>query len=159
MPDRRFTLDDVRGICVTPFIDRETRAEQARQADLAAEAARAGGVRWSGLAAQPSRPPRDREQVRVDAEAAWRRAARFAESPRGRFLLRLRALEDVGYTRHAETARAAFARGLGDPEQPPCVAEIGCALSALARLDHPDARGACLALAELLTEGLGMAAE
>ncbi|MDB5447220.1 MAG: hypothetical protein JWQ97_2537, partial [Phenylobacterium sp.] len=119
MPERRFTLDDVRAICVTPFIERETRAEQARLAERVAEAARAGGVGWSGLAAQPSHPPRGPDEIRADAEAACRRAACFAQSPRGRFLLSLRALEDLGYARQAETARAAFARGFADPEQPP----------------------------------------
>jgi hypothetical protein len=36
---------------------------------------------------------------------------------------------------------------------------LGAALTALARLDHPFARDACVALAELLFEAVGLAAE
>ena len=65
----------------------------------------------------------------------------------------------MGYVAQADRARAAFTRGFADPEQPACPAEIGTALATLARLSPPDARQACLALAELLSSSLKMAAE
>lgn len=159
MPNDRFTLHDAADICLAPYLAREAERDSARGAGDAAEARRSGGVAWSGLGARPSRPPRSAGEVRAAAEAALRRAAAFAESPRGRFLLNLRALDDLGFSAHAERARAAFARGFADPDRPACAAEIGAALAALTRIDRPEARTACLALTELLTETLRLAAE
>ena len=160
MPESPFSLRDVREICLAPYLDEARRREAARQSEARAEAERAGGVTWSGLAAaRPSRPPRSPEEIRADAEAALQRAMAFAESPRGRFLLAVRALEQQGYAAQAEKARAAFARGFADPDRPACPAAIGQALTALARIGQPDARHACLALADLLSGSLGLAAE
>lgn len=158
MPTDRFSLQDAKDICLSPYVARERSREAARQAE-AAEARRSAGVAWSGLGALPSRPPRNAEEIRAAAEGALQRAAAFAESPRGRLLLALRALDQKGYAAHAERARAAFARGFADPDRPPCPSEIGVALSVLARLDQPEARAGCLALAELLTDALRLAAE
>ena len=117
MPTDRFSLQDAKDICLTPYVAREHSRDAAR------------------------------------------RAAAFTDSPRGRFLLSLRALDQLGYTAHAERARAAFARGFADPDRPACPSEIGAALSVLARLERPEARTACLALADLLTDALKLAAE
>lgn len=159
MPIDRFSLQDAKDICLAPYLAREADRDAARRADDEAEARRGAGVAWSGLGAGPSRPPRSAAEVRAAAEAALKRAAAFAASPRGRFLTNLRALDDLGYAAHAERARAAFARGFADPDRPACASEIGAALSALARIDRPEARTACLALADLLTETLKLAAE
>lgn len=159
MPDNRFSLHDAKDICLAPYLAQERRCEAARRADDAAEARRSAGVAWSGLGAQPSRGPRTPQEIRAAAEAALHRAAAFADSPRGRFLFNLRSLDQLGYTAHAERARAAFARGFADPARPACPSEIGVALSVLARLAPPQARTACLALAELLTDALKLAAE
>ena len=159
MPESPFSLEDAREICLAPYLDAARRREAARHAEARAEADRSAGVSWSGLGARPSRPPRTPEEIRVDAEAALARATAFAESPRGRFLLAVCALEQLGYAAQAETARAAFARGFADPDRAACPAAIGAALTALARIAQPDARQACLALAELLSGSLGLAAE
>jgi hypothetical protein len=156
MPKPPFSLDEVRGICIEPYLQAAQDQEAARRADAQAEARRSGGVAWSGIGAGP---PRSAAQVRADAEAALARAAAFAESPRGRFLLGVRVLDQLGFVAHAEKARAAFARGFVDPDRPACPAEIGAALHALARIDEPHARTACLALAELLSGSLRLAAE
>lgn len=155
----RFSLHDAKDICLAPYLAQEQRREAARQADDDAEARRYAGVAWSGLGTQPTRAPRTPQEIRAAAESALARAAAFAESPRGRFLLNLRILDQLGYAAHAERARAAFARGFADPERPACPSEIGAALAVLARLDPPEAREACLALAELLTDALKLAAE
>jgi hypothetical protein len=159
MPTDRFSLHDAQDICLAPYLDQEHRRDTARRADHAADARRSAGVAWSGLGAQPSRPPRSAQEIRASAEAALHRAAAFAASPRGRFLLNLRTLDQLGYATHAERARAAFARGFADPDRPASPSEIGVALAVLARLDPPEARAACLALAELLTNALKLAAE
>lgn len=159
MPDFPFSLQDAHEICLAPYLTEARRREAAREAEAQAEAARGSGVSWSGLGERPSRAPRTPDEVRADAEAALARAAAFAESPRGRFLLAVRALEQLGYAAQAEKARAAFARGFADPDRPACPAAIGAALTALARIDQPDARKACLALADLLSGSLGLAAE
>lgn len=158
MPEPRFRLDDVREICVAPYLAQELRREAVRTADRETEARRGAGVSWSGLGAEPSRPPRSPEEIRAGAEAALARAATFAASPRGRFLLALRALENDGYAAQAEAGRAAFARGFADPDRAACPAEIGAALAALARVSQPAAHDACRALAELLSGSLGLAA-
>jgi len=158
MSDVHFALEDAGAICIAPFLRRELQLEDVRQASAAQEAARARGVAWSGLGGAPL-ASRDPDQVRLDAEAALHRARAFAETPRGRFLAGLRDLDGLGYAAQAEVARAAFARGFADPGRPACCAEIGCALNTLARLDLAPARQACLALAELLTEALKLAAE
>lgn len=159
MPIDRFTLHEAQDICLAPYLARETDREAAVRADGEAQALHSAGVAWSGLGAGPSRPPRTSAEIRAAAEAALQRAAIFAQSPRGRFLSSLRALDDLGYAVHAERARTAFARGFADPDRPACASEIGIALSALARVDRPQARTACLALADLLTETLRLAAE
>jgi hypothetical protein len=159
MTARPFGIDDAREICLAPYLDATRRREATRLAQARAEADLAGGVAWSGLSTEPSRPPRTAAEMRADAEAALSRATAFAESPRGRFLLNLRALEQLGYAAQAEAARAAFARGFADPDRPACPAEIGGALKVLARLEPPQARGACIALADLLSGSLALAAE
>jgi hypothetical protein len=153
-----FSLTDAHEICLAPYLIEAERCEAVRAARARAEAQRDGGVAWAGLGEAPSRPPRTRAEIRADAEAALARAAAFAESARGRFLLALRALDQLGYATQAEKARAAFARGFADPHRPACPAEIGAALTTLARIDQPAARTACLALAELLGESLKIAA-
>ncbi len=158
MPDSPFGLDHVREICLAPFLQRERQLDASRAAQARREDQRSSGVSWSGLRAGPTRPARTPEQVRAAADAALARAAAFAESPRGRFLLGLRGLEDLGWASQAESARTAFARGFADPDRPACPAEIGAALCALARIDRPEARAACRALAELLGDALGLAA-
>lgn len=158
MPDHRFRLHHAEDI-LAPFLQREERRERARVEDRAEQARRSGGVAWSGLGAAPAPPPRSEDEVRAAAEAALRRAADFATTPRGRFLAGLRALERLGFAGDCETARAAFARGFADPDRPARPAEIAHALGALTRLDHPQARAACLALAELLSSELRLAAE
>jgi len=159
MTIERFDLHDAQDICLAPFVAREGKHEAAWRADVAGEARRSSGVSWSGLGAEPSRRPRSAAEIRAAAEAALQRATAFADSPRGRFLLNLRTLDHLGYAAHAERARAAFARGFTDPDRPASASEIGVALTALARLDRPEARTACLALAELLTDTLRLAAE
>jgi len=159
MSEPPFRLRDAQEICLEPYVAASRRREAARQAAAQAEARRGRGVAWSGLTAQPSRPPRTAADVRADAEAALARARAFAASSRGRFLLAVRALDQLGYAAQAEQARSAFARGFADPDRPACPAEIGAALAILARLPVTDARNACLALAELLSGSLGLAAE
>lgn len=144
---------------LAPYLDREHKREAADASDAHGEAQRSAGVAWSGLAAAPPHAPRGPEEIRAAAEAALDRAARFAASPRGRFLAGLRRLEQLGYAGECETARAAFARGFADPDRPARPGEIGAALGVLTRLEHPDARTACLALAELLSSELRLAAE
>jgi hypothetical protein len=159
MPSDHFSLLDAKDICLSPYLAQERGREAARQASDAAEAGRSAGVAWSGLGVLPSRAARTADEIRAAAEAALHRAAAFAESARGRFLLSLRALDQLGYTADAERARAAFARGFANPDRLACPSEIGVALTVLARLDQPAARAACLALAELLTDALKLAAE
>ena len=155
-----FSLALAAEICLEPFLARAQAAEAARLAQAQARAARSAGVCWSGLAeAAPPARQRGAEQVHAAAEAALRRAAAFAQTPRGRFLAGLRRLEELGHAAAAEAARAAFARGFADPQRPPCLAEVGEALRALGRLDSTAARGPCLALAELLSESFALAAE
>jgi len=153
----RLTLADVQAICLQPFLLREQAAEHARAASREAEAERARGVRWSGLGPHPAPCARTLEEIRRDAQAAQVRAQAFAASPRGRFLSALEGLERTGCAAPAAQARAAYARGFADPLRPPCPAELGRALTALA--GQPGAREACLALAELLSSALGLAAE
>src|SRR5689334_21028275 len=100
-----FSLAEAQEICVAPYLATEQRRESARQAAAAAEARRTAGVGWSGLGASPSRAPRSAAEIRADAEAALARAMAFAESPRGRFLLGVRALDQLGYAAQAEKAR------------------------------------------------------
>jgi hypothetical protein len=157
MPSR-FSLEDARAICLAPFLERETRAEEIRRAADEAEASRARGVSWSGLA--PTTPVvRSPDEIHREAGAAHMRAMTYAAGPRGRFLAALSELERQGIERETATARAAYARGFADPDAPACPAEIGCALAVLARQAQPAARDACLALAELLGAALGLAAE
>jgi hypothetical protein len=153
----RLTLADVRGICLDPYLRRECAAEDARAASRAAEAERARGVNWSGLGPCPAPCARTLDEICRDAEAARARARAFAASPRGRFLSALDGLERAGLAAETAAARAAYARGFADPDRTPCPVELGRALTALA--GQPDARGACLALAELLSAALGLAAE
>lgn len=159
MPIDRFTLQDAADICLAPYLTREVQREAVRMAEGESERRQTSGVAWSGLGAKPSRPPRSPGEVRAAAEAALQRATAFAESPRGRFLLNLRALDDLGYAAQAERARAAFARGFADPDRAACPSEVGAALAVLTRIDQPQARIACLALTELLTQALRLAAE
>jgi hypothetical protein len=154
----RFSLQDVRGICVDVFHQRELAAEQARLAQERAAQARSRGVSWSGLSHAPAAPVRSPERIRADAEAACARAAAFAQSPRGRFLAAVAALEALGLRAEPEAARAAYARGFADPDRPACPTEIGRALTALGRLGHAPAGQACAALAELLAEAVTLAA-
>jgi hypothetical protein len=158
MPDGHFSLRHAHEI-LTPYLSREERREAARAADAAGEARRSAGVAWSGLGAPPAPPRRSPEQIRTAAETALARARDFAGSPRGRLLTALRALERLGYAGECEAARAAFARGFADPDRPARPAEIGAALAVLTRLERPEARNACLALAELLSSELKLAAE
>ena len=159
MPERPFSLDHAAAICLSPYLAREQRRETARQAAAEADTRRNAGVCWSGLAAEPSPPPRTPAQIRAAAEAALERARGFAETPRGRFLAALHALAQLGCAAETEAARACFARGFADPDRPACPSEIGAAIAALARLARPEARAACLALCELLHGALGAAAE
>jgi len=158
MSDGRFSLRHAHEI-LSPYLQFEERRDAARAADAAREAQRCSGVAWSGLGAAPPRSGRNPEEIRAAAEAALARAAHFAASPRGRFLAGLRALERLGYAGECETARAAFARGFADPDRPARPAEIGAALAVLTRLERPEARQACLALTELLSSELKLAAE
>jgi hypothetical protein len=154
-----FTLRDAHEICLAPHLAAARRREAVRQTAEQAEGERSEGVRWSGLGAESSsRPPRTIDEVRAEAEAEQARARAFAQSPRGRFLGAVRALEQLGCAAPAEQARAAYARGFAEPDHPACPAEIGVALTALARLAQPQARAACQALAELLAASLGLAA-
>lgn len=159
MSSDRFSLRDANEICISPFLAEERRRDAARLATARTEAQRGAGVAWSGLGATPPGPARGPEAIRAAAEAALARAEAFAESPRGRFLHCLRALQRRGYTAQAETARTAFARGFADPDRAACPAEIGAALAALGRLDQPESRRACLALTELLMGEMRLAAE
>lgn len=158
MSDGRFSLRHAHEI-LTPYLRCEERRDEARAAEAAGEARRSAGVAWSALGAPAARPRRSPEEIRAAAEAALARAGNFAASPRGRFLTGLRALERLGYAGACETARAAFARGFADPDRPARPAEIGAALAVLTRLEQPEARDACLALAELLSSELRLAAE
>jgi hypothetical protein len=154
----RLTLDDIQDICLARFMRRETQAEQVRRASHDVDLLRAQGVGWSGLAPSPA-PARSADEIHRDARTAHERARAFAADPRGRFLAALTNLEKLGFAKETAAARAAYARGFSDPAAPACPGEIGCALTALARLAAPDARTACLALAELLGASLGLAAE
>ena len=158
MPLEPFRFADARDL-LSPYLAQAQRREAVRQAEVGREARRCGGVAWSGLGPGDAGPAPAQAELREEARAALARAQAFADSPRGRFLLGVRALDELGYVGPAERARAAFARGFADPERPACPAEIGAALSILARLDRPEARAACLALAELLTGALKVAAE
>lgn len=158
MSDGRFSLRHAHEI-LGHYLSREERRECARAVDAADEARRSAGVAWSGLGAPPAAPRRSPEEIRGAAEAALARARNFALSPRGRFLSSLRALERLGYAGDCEIARAAFARGFADPDRPARPAEIGAALAVLTRLERPEARNACLALTELLSSELKLAAE
>jgi hypothetical protein len=155
----RFTLADAQGICLDPFLRRELAAEDVRVASRAADAARGQGVAWSGVGPHPAPCARTLEEIRRDARAAQAQAAAFDATPRGRFLAALARLEEDGHAAATAVARAAYARGFADPGRDPCPAEIGRALTALAGLQIPAAREACLALAELLGAALGLAAE
>ena len=144
---------------LAPYLVRAYEREAVRQADARREADRTSGVTWSGFASDIDKAARSAQQLREEAAAALDAAQAFALSPRGRFLASLETLEQSGHGAAAERARAAFARGFSDPQRRPCPAEIGTALTALARLEAPDARDACVALSELLTVALSAAAE
>jgi hypothetical protein len=159
MPERPFTSKDAYEICLAPFLDAAWSREDARAADARAEAPRNGGVRWSGLSLAPACAARTADEIRREAEAALARREAFESSARGRFLQAVRALESSGHAAPAAQARAAYDRGFADPGRAACPAEIGVALSALARLDQPQAHAACVALSELLAGSLGLAAE
>jgi len=158
MSDGLFSLRHAHEI-LSPYLSREERGEEARAADAAREARRSAGVAWSGLSPPPPPPRRSPDEIRAAAEAALARARDFGASARGRFLTGLRALERLGHAAECETARAAFARGFADPDRPARPAEIGAALAVLTRLERPEARNACLALTELLSSELRVAAE
>lgn len=143
---------------LTPYLDQARKRETARHAAARREADRTSGVTWSGMAHESGKP-RGEQQLREEAVAALEAAQAFALSPRGRFLASLQALEQSGHGAAAARARAAFARGFADPQRPACPAEIGAALTAIARLDTPQARAACVILSELLTCALNLAAE
>jgi hypothetical protein len=151
------SLDDVRSICLGPFLEREMRAEQVHMKERDVEIGRNRGVSWSGLGHEPG-APRTSEQILRAAESALAQAQAFAASPRGRFVAGLAKLEQQGFAKETAAARAAYARGISDAARAACPAEIGAALSALAALDAGPARDACRALAELLNEALGLAA-
>ncbi|MDB5445655.1 MAG: hypothetical protein JWQ97_972 [Phenylobacterium sp.] len=158
MAQPTFTLDDAGSICVTPFLIREQRTEDLLAADHAREAGRFSGVCYGGMGPAP-RTPRTREQVRADAEGAARTASAFAKSPRGRFLLAIRELENLGWAAEAERARSAMSRGFARPDEPADPREVGVALASIEPINHPDARMACMALAELLIVAVAHAAE
>lgn len=144
-----FTVTDAAEIATAPFLARELRAEAALAADAAAEAARSGGVSWSGTVA---RVGRTQDQIHADAEAAAARATAFAASPRGQFLVALLELSELGYGVEAEKARACYSRGFASADRAPCSTEVGRAIAALVEINHPDARAAVAALGGLLTE-------
>lgn len=146
-----FDFTDAAEIATAPFLARELRAEAAHAADAAAEAGRSGGVSWSGMGAA-ARAGRTQDQIHADAEAAAARAAAFAATPRGRFLVALRELSELGYGVEAEKARACYSRGFASADRAPCSTEVGRAIAALVEINHPDARAAVAALGGLLTE-------
>lgn len=152
-----FGFADARAI-LEPYLAQAQQRETARLADARREAERGAGVAWSALGPEAPGRRRTRDELRDEARAALARDQAFAGSPRGRFLASLRALEELGYGSAAERARAAFTRGFADPERTACPAEIGTALTALARLDRAEARAACMALSELLIGALTTAA-
>lgn len=149
MPATDFTITDAGEIALAPHLYREKRADEARLADHAREAARTGGVRFGGMEADPIRIRSEAEQ-RAAAQAAYERMKALGESARGRFLLAIRSLEQVGYEAVAETARAAYSRGFADERRPACPRNVAAALKALAEINHSDARAAISALAEIL---------
>jgi len=152
-----FRFPDAREI-LTPYLDQARRREIVRQAEAEREARRASGVGWSGMVAATASPPRSDGELQEEAQAALASSQAFAASPRGRYLSSLSALEAHGHATAAGRARAAFDRGFANPDQAACPAEIGVALAALARLETPHARAACLVLSELLVVALGAAA-
>lgn len=153
MATEQFTFTDAGDIALAPFMYREKRAEEVRAADRAHEAQRSGGVGWSGLGAEPYRGRSEADQ-RTAAHAAYERVKAFGESPRGRFIMALRQLEQLGYGSHVETARSAFARGFADDRRPASLRDVGAALRELHFIEDLDDGAAAVALAEA-TRALG----
>jgi hypothetical protein len=145
-----FTFTDAAEIALSPYLARAAQRERARFAAHAREAADAHG---KSLHVEPV-VAKSAQALAAEAHAAFQRAARFAQSPRGRCLAALNDLEPA-FPAQAERARAAFTRGLADATV--SVSEIGRALTALGDLDSPAARQSCLALAEILTEAFRVA--
>lgn len=158
MPIESFRFADACEV-LAPYLLFAHKREAVRQAEVRREADRTRGVSWSGLASDIDQAARSAQQLQEEAMAALDAAQAFALTPRGRFLARLEALAQSGHAAAAERARAAFARGFADPQRPACAAEIGTALSIIARLDAPEAREACVILSELLVVALSLAAE
>jgi len=149
---RVFTLADAAEIAAAPYVARAFLGDAVR---TAAHLREAWGARGTSAHLEPP-PQRTPDELKARGLAASRRAAAFADSPRGRFLSALRALER-SRPAAAEAARAAFARGFADPDRV-CVAEVGRALAVLGSLDGEEARGACRALSEILAAAVGLAA-
>lgn len=153
-----FSMQDAAEISAAPYVARAVERDAARRARHAREAAAAAGKSLH------LDPPTSRSADELEAEglAAFRRAATFASSPRGRLLRALAAMADE-HPAAAEAATAAYARGLA----PTCeanraeadTAEIGRALIAMGGLATPAAHAARLALSDLLVETLRRAAE
>jgi len=153
-----FRFADAREI-LAPHLAEAHRREAVRRSADRREAERTSGVAWSGMGAPAPAPPRNPASLKSEAAAALASARAFALGPRGRLLDCLERLEQAGCSGAVERARAAFARGFADPDRLACPAEIGVALTALARLERPESRSACVALSELLAASLGCAAE
>lgn len=156
-----FTVTDATEIAAAPYTNDAApyvaRAELSERNRANAHAGYVESVRGQSVHVEPRRTKTGAEVI-AEGVAAYRRAVAFGEGPRGRFLIAVRELEQLGWEAEAESIRAAMRRGFFEAGEPPIMAEIGRALATLERINHSAARGAGLALAEILAGGQRSAA-
>jgi len=143
------TFFDEAGAILAPYVVRELSREEVRRRAHEAEARRTSGVCYGGEVRSPF-PGRSDAEIQTDAHKAYQRNMDFASSPRGRFLLALRELEQVGFSAEAEKVRNAYSRGMADERKTPALGAVSVAMKTLIEINHSDARAALVALAEIL---------
>jgi hypothetical protein len=129
--------------------------ERMRAADERAMAAHYGeiiGVHRSGMGGTPGFAPckRTDAELRAEAEVEVARSKAFRASPRGRFIMSVNELLELGYSVERNELLSIYSRSLTDLRAPLNHKAVGQALAILAPINHSDARAATAALADLL---------
>lgn len=145
-----FNLNDAREILGDQFVRAELGQELNRIAADRREAERYSGASYAGFRPDP-RPARDIRQCIEDGLAKKAAARLFNASPRGQFIAALDRLAAAA-PGPEDRARAEYSRNLADDRQPVNVSSVAVIITILNVVEHPAARDAIDALAELLLE-------